>query len=285
MEQQIQEFADFLLLRNYSKATQKSYLNSLRRFLIYRKQKGYSQELTMDQIKIYLLYRLKQGVVWSTVNVDYSSLKLYYTAVLQEQWEELKLPRPRGEKPLATVISRVAVIKLIENSSNFRNQVFLSLVYATGLRLNEAIHVKIEDIDGQRLKLHVRRGKGAKDRYVDIPVALLKLLRSYYIAYRPFVYLFNGPIPGQRLSCRTIQRAINKAVKKARINKKVTFHTLRHCYGTHHLENGTDIVYIKNQMGHSNLKTTSRYLHLCKEYPRKINHPIADMRITYRTNL
>jgi len=280
----LQQFSDYLLRRNYSKATQKSYLSTLKCFLNYQSNHG-NHDITEEEIKSYITYRFKQGVVWSTVNCDYSSLKLFYCHVLNKEWKDFLLQRPRGEKPLSVIISRQSVVKLIESASNYKYQVFFSLVYATGLRLNEAIQLRIEDVDGERKKIHVRRGKGAKDRYVDIAQPILVLLREYYIAYRPFLYLFNGYIPGHPISPRTIQHAMKKAVKKAGIRKKVTFHTLRHCYGTHHLESGTDLIYIKNQMGHSNLKTTSRYLHLCKDYPRQINHPIADMSIRYRTNL
>lgn len=277
----LQQFSDYLLIRNYSKATHKSYLSRVRSFIEYNED----HDITEESIKSYITYRFKQGVTWSTVNCDYSSLKLFYVSVLNKEWKDFILQRPRGEKPLATIISRASVIKLIEQASNFKYQVFFSLVYATGLRLNEAIQLRIKDVDGHRLTLHVRKGKGAKDRYVDFPQSMLDLLREYYVVYHPHLYLFNGSVAGKPLTTRTVQHAMKNAVRRAGILKNVTFHTLRHCYGTHHLESGTDLLYIKNQMGHSNLKTTSRYLHLCKDYPRQINHPIADMSIRYRTNL
>ena len=126
------------------------------------------------------------------------------------------------------------------------------------------------------------KGKGSKDRYVEMPVELLNLLREYYRAYRPKEYLFTNQGKNARWPNRTAQHAIKTAKKSAAVLQRVTAHVFRHCYATHHLEGGTNLVYLKDQMGHSNLSTTAKYIRLCKEYPKRVNHPIVDMKIVYR---
>ena len=129
------------------------------------------------------------------------------------------------------------------------------------------------------------KGKGSKDRYVEMPACLLTLLRQYYLSYRPEVYLFNGKTGGQPWAVRTAQWAIKNAKKRAGISQEATAHVFRHCYATHHLESGTNLVFLKEQMGHNDLKTTSKYIRLCKPYYRQVEHPIAGMDITYHRGI
>jgi len=152
--------------------------------------------------------------------------------------------------------------------------VFICFVYTTGLRLSEATNVTFDDIDRDRLQIRVRHGKGAKDRYIQIPAYLIDILVPYYQKYRPENYLFNGYKKGQRYCTSSGQWTMRQARKKAKITKQASIHTLRHAYATHHLEAGTDLVYIKQQLGHKHLKTTERYIHLCVDRQRHIHHPI-----------
>jgi len=142
--------------------------------------------------------------------------------------------------------------------------------------------VKIEDIDGHRKLLRVNKGKGSKDRMVLLPDTLLRLLRAYYKAQRPEVYLFNSNVKGKPLSERAVQLAMFEAKKAAGVSKKGSIHTLRNCYATHHLEGGTDLLFLQAQMGHKNLRTTIRYIGLCVERQRYINHPVDQMSIQYQ---
>ena len=163
--------------------------------------------------------------------------------------------------------------------------VFMVLLYSTGLRLSESLGLKLTDIDGERLQIRVVKGKGAKDRYVEMPACLLGLLREYYRAYRPKHLLFNGKRVGQPWAQRSAQWAIKNARSAAGIERAVSPHVFRHCYATHHLENGTNLVYLKEQLGHKHLKTTAKYIRLCKAYQKRVQHPIAGMEITYRTDI
>ena len=185
------------------------------------------------------------------------------------------------QRKLPQLISKQEVKLLIENSPLFKHQVFITFLYATGLRLNEAINLKIGDINGHRNQIRVNCGKGAKDRYVNIPDKLLDILRQYYRIERPVVYLFNGFKKGIPISQRSAQWAVKQAKLNAGITKLVSPHILRNCYATHHLENGTDLVYLQQMMGHKQLKTTVKYIRLCMEQYRRINHPLADMEIDY----
>lgn len=197
-------------------------------------------------------------------------------------WSLTKLPRARKEKKLPSILSKEDVVKIIEAAATFKQQVLLTFVYVTGARLSETIHVKIEDIDSNRMQVRINQGKGNKDRFVMLPQLLVDLLREYYRREKPVNYLFNAKVKGQDYNPRSLQLAMQQAKKKAKITKKGSIHTLRNCYATHHLEGGTDLVFLQEQMGHKNLRTTIRYIGLCVERHRYIKHPIDNLPIKYK---
>jgi site-specific recombinase XerD len=271
----------YLTLKNFSKATRSSYGYALGQFLAYREAQKMDIDFTTEQARSYLLYRYGKGLKWQTINGDYSAMYKFYRYVLDLSWNVDHIPRPRKERSLPLIVSQSEVQKIIEHATSFRYQVYMVLLYSTGLRLSESLSLKIGDIDGKRLKIRVIKGKGAKDRYVDIPLYLLDLLRDYYRMYHPKVWLFNGKRIGEQWSNRAAQRCIQLARLSAGIDHSITPHVLRHCYATHHLENGTNLVYLKEQMGHKHLKTTAKYIRLCETYRQKVHHPIASMEIKY----
>jgi site-specific recombinase XerD len=271
----------YLVLKNYSAATVSAYGCAFRQFLDWRIARKTGADFTSEQVRQYLLYRYEQGLKWQTINGDYSAIQQFYIHVLQQSWDVKHLPRPRQERSLPGVLSQQEVQRLIEHGRSFKHQVFMTLIYATGLRLSEALNLKLTGIDSARMQLRVRKGKGAKDRYVVIPDCLLEVLRTYYKSYRPEAYLFNGKYKGSRWANRSAQYAIHCARMDAGIGRPVSPHVLRHCYATHHLENGTNLVYLKAQLGHKNLKTTARYIHLCQSYQPRVKHPLGEMSIRY----
>ena len=198
------------------------------------------------------------------------------------KWSLKKLPRPKKDKKLPTILSKEDVARLISAAPTLKYQVFLTFLYATGARLSEAYNLKFEGIDSDRMQITIRQGKGGKDRVVQMNIRLLGLLREYYKAYKPEVYLFNGRRKGDRYSSSAGQWSIRRAKVLAGIEKKFSLHTLRNCYATHHLELGTDLVYLQEQLGHKNIKTTAKYIRLCMERYRKINHPLDVIQIKYR---
>lgn len=154
------------------------------------------------------------------------------------------------------------------------------MFYATGVRKSELVNIKISDIDSDRLELFVCQGKGNKDRIVQLPSCVIPILRVYYKAYRPKEYLFEGQSQSSsKYSTSSIDKILGRAKLNTKIRKRVCAHALRHCYATHHLESGTDLVFIKEQLGHRNLSTTEKYLHLCSEIPRQIHHPIEQLHL------
>jgi integrase len=235
-----------------------------------------------DLVREFLLYRFESGLCWQTVNSDYSSIQKYFKNVLFLPWSLKKLPRPKKERMLPSILSREDIIRIIESASTYKLQVILTFIYVTGARLSETINIKIEDIEGNRNQIRINKGKGNKDRIILVPPLLIRLLREYYLKERPVKYLFNSFEKGRKYSPRSIQRAVFESKKKANILKKGSVHTLRNCYATHHLEGGTDLVFLQEQMGHKNIKTTIRYIGLCVERQRFINHPIQSMQIKYR---
>jgi len=271
---QLTAFEEHLLLKNFSSATRKMYLRTLKRFLKFASRKFPKDPISQDVARQYILYRIKQGRSWSTINCDYSSLRKYFREVLVTDWSLRKTPRPRKDRTLPQTLSLQDIIKLINNAATYKHQIFICFVYATGLRLSEAMNVTLSDIDRNRLQIRVSKGKGSKDRYIGIPARLIDILTKYYYQVKPEHYLFNGHQKGERYCTSSGQWTMRQAKKKAKLTKQASVHTLRHAYATHHLEFGTDLVYLKKQLGHKHLKTTERYIHLCAERQSHVNHPL-----------
>ena len=281
-ESELKRYETYLLLKNFSSQTREMYLRTTRSFHEFRKRHGMKSPLTQEQAGEYLLSRINSKKAWATINCDYSALRKYYREVLELRWSMKKIPRPKKERYLPSILSQEDVVRLIEHAPIYKHQVFLTLVYGTGLRLSEALNIKFEDIDSDRLQIRVNKGKGGKDRVVQVPLCLIELLRKYYRHYKPKKYLFNGLKKGSRYSRRAAQWGIIRARTLSGITKTASIHTLRHCYATHHIENGTDLVFLQEQLGHKHLKTTAKYVRLCMERYRRINHPLVSMEIKYR---
>ena len=260
MEALLRRYEEQLILKNYAEATRRAYLSSVRRYYkwcLSEQRKGAAKE---GLLRRFLVHRFESGKAWQTVNGDYSALKLLYTEVLGRPWPEQELPRPRKEKFLPTLLSQKELLRLFEAAAVPKHRFLFVFLYATGLRLGEALSVRLADIDMERMQLFVKRGKGAKDRYVSIAEGLKKPLGKYLSAYQPEELLFNGRHPGSPYSRRSAQHAFEQAKERAGISRQASAHTLRHCYATHHLESGTDIVTLQRQLGHKRIKTTLRYL-------------------------
>ena len=275
-------YRSFLRLRNFQKSTVMMYSRTLSIFLTHVSTHFPGEELNQEHAQHYLLMRLDKGKAWSTINADYSALRKYYKVLRDYPWSLKKLPRPKRDKKLPAILSKEEVALLIESAPTLKHQVFLTFLYVTGVRLSEATHVKIEDIDSNRMQIRIHRGKGAKDRTVLLNQKLLDLLRTYFKIYKPTEYLFNGQVKGSPYSSSAGQWAIRRGRSLAGITKKCSVHTLRNCYATHHLELGTDLVFLQEQLGHKYLKTTAKYIRLCIERYRQIIHPIDKLEIVYR---
>lgn len=278
MHKTIKELENYMVLANYSTATRKSYVSAAKNFYKWCVQHQNDPDYDKSQAhRMYLVARSKTGLAWQTINGDYSAIRMLYTKVLGRDWDMKKTPRPRKEKFLPIVLSQDQIKQLIDHGTMFKHQFFMLLVYSTGLRLSEALNLKVENINPQRLQVHVQRGKGNKGRYIVLPPCIVPILESYLEYYHPKDYLFNGKYRASRWSNRAAQECINMAIQKGNLPRSVSAHTLRHCYATHHLEKGTDLFTLQKQMGHKHLKTTARYVHLCTRHFQQIKHPVDEL--------
>jgi integrase/recombinase XerD len=278
----LKQFRTFMVLKNYSPRTIKTYYQIVEYFIKYFVEHHKGESMSDEIVQEYLVKRFEEGKDWQTVNSDYSAIQIFFKNIMGLPWNLRKLPRPRKQKKLPSILSKEDVVKIIENAHTYKQQVLLTFYYVTGMRLSEGINLKLNDIDGNRKQVRINNGKGGKDRLVLIPEELLELLRTYYKKVKPEIYLFNGSEKGKPYSQRAVQHTMQYAKKQANITKKGSIHTLRNCYATHHLEGGTDLVFLQEQMGHKNIKTTIRYIGLCVERQRYINHPITSLKIKYR---
>ena len=277
-QQYITEYERFLTLKNYSSATQKCYTSAVKHLWTWCSDQV-QKDSNFDKNKAVFLYlsaRMKT-VRYTTVNAEYSGLKMFYINILDREWNTDKLPRPRKEKPLPVILSKQEVEALITHAGSFRNQVMLALIYATGLRLGEVARLRLVDINSGNMTIHVHNGKGAKDRIVPLPQDLLPLLREHYLQARPVGFLFTGDTPGGALSKRTIQHVVEQARTAAGIRRKASVHTLRHCYATHFYQEGSNGLALQIMLGHKNFKTTTRYIHLSGEHYRSLYNPASDV--------
>ncbi|WP_242203163.1 tyrosine-type recombinase/integrase [Aestuariivivens insulae] len=192
--------------------------------------------------------------------------------------EALALKRPKKEKKLPVVLSIDEVTSLFDAVNNLKHKTLLCLLYSGGLRIGEALNLKASDIDSKRMLIHIKGAKGKKDRYTLLSETFLTLLRNYYKLYRPKTYLFEGQ-KGKPYSCTSAQKVLRQAVKKAGLKKHITLHTLRHSFATHLLENGTDIRYIQELLGHSSPKTTMIYTHVSELSIKKIKNPFDNLQM------
>ncbi|HBR10298.1 TPA: integrase [Candidatus Acetothermia bacterium] len=232
------------------------------------------RQLAASDIERYLLYLLdEKHVSHSYVNQAVSAIKYFYSKVLKQPMKIAGLPRPKKAKRLPVVLSEQEILKILAQIRSLKHQAIIMLIYSAGLRVSEVVRLKVGDIDGDRKMLRVKGGKGAKDRYTLLSEIALETLRSYYQVSRPREWLFEGQKKGH-YSRRSVEKIIEHAIKKAGIQKKASVHTLRHSFATHLLEHGTDIRYIQELLGHSNIKTTQIYTHVAKQQTEEIVSPL-----------
>jgi site-specific recombinase XerD len=219
----------------------------------------------------------KRGYSEQHVHTSVNALKFYFEQVEGRTKEFYDLPRPKKPQKLPSVLAEGEVIALIKKTPNLKHKALLMTSYSAGLRVSELVHLKIADIDSKRMMLHIRAGKGKKDRMVPLSKRLLEILRQYFQQYRPKVYLFETE-KGKAYDTRYAQAVLKEAKQKAGIHKTGSIHLLRHSYATHLLESGTDIRYIQAFLGHNSLQTTMRYTHVSKLKIESIQSPLDKLR-------
>lgn len=265
-----------LQLKGYSPNTYKTYINEFSQLLYFLKDKPVDA-LDTETIKAYLLICAKKWrLTENQINSRFNAIKFYFEQVLHREKIFLDIPRPKKASILPKVINAQDIKKMFAVTENLKHNTMLKLCYGMGLRVSEIVNLKITDIDGKNMQVLIERGKGKKDRYVNLPESILLQLREYFKEYKPKQYLFEGQYGG-KYSLRSAQQVFKDALNKAKINKRVGIHSLRHSYATHLLENGTDISYIQKLLGHNDIKTTLIYAHVSKRDIKKVRSPLDDL--------
>jgi len=266
------QFIQQMQLKGYSQNTIQSYVECL--IGLSKFYKTSPDLLSPQQIRDYLHYCIvEKKLSTSWVNQCVSALKILFVQVLKKDWDAIAIPRIKREKKLPVVLAKEEVKAILNEVRNIKHKTILTLIYSAGLRVGEAINLKVCDIDSKRMQIRVRQAKGSKDRYVILSAVLLDLLRTYYNLYKPKDYLFPSQM-SQQISNRTVQSVFKQACKKSNLNKTVSIHVLRHSFATHLMEQGVSLPIIQQLLGHSSLRTTSIYLHVQQYTIDKVKSPL-----------
>jgi site-specific recombinase XerD len=254
-----QRMLDDMRIRNLSPHTQDSYLQQISLFARHFAQSP--EGLGPEEIRTYQIYlTTEKKLAPSSILTAVAALRFLYKVTLKQPWAIVEIPAPKKPQTLPVVLSREEVAQFLEAICHLRHRAMLTLCYAAGLRISEVTHLKVTDIDSQRMVPRVAQGKGRKDRYVMLSPRVLTLLRTYWKTARPTDWLFPGKQPGRPLTTDAVEQACQKARQCAGLSKPITPHSLRHTFATHLLEAGADVRTIQLLLGHRSLATTARYL-------------------------
>ena len=279
----LDKFSRQLKIENYSNQTIRSYSSSLNLFLEWVISNKF-EKVTSDVISNYLLFcKEKKNYSYSSMKQVIGAIRYFYLKVLNEKPLESLNINLRKPTFLPVVLSPKEVNKIINLTENLKHRTILLLIYSAGLRLGELLNLKIADIDSHAMKIHIRQGKGKKDRYLMLSENVLQLLRQYYKVYKPKEFVFEGQKGGQ-YTPKSVQNIFKASIQKAGIKKKATVHSLRHSFATHLLDDGTDIRYIQELLGHKRLETTQIYTHVSSYSINKIKSPADKLNISFKNN-
>lgn len=276
MDKKTALFIQLLEVKRYSSNSIETYVNAFRQFLMYFKNVDVDV-LTEKQIEQYInLQVTERGISVSYQKQLVAAIKFWYNGVLGKNISLDYLYPDRGEFKIPMVFSQEEIKKILEVCENLKHKAILATIYSCGLRLSELTNLKIKDVDSSAMTVTVRQGKGNRDRVVVLSEKLLVLLRDYFKEYKPKEYLFEGQTGG-KYSERSVQQVLKQILVKAKINKQGSVHTLRHSYATHLIEQGTDIRFVQELLGHKSIKTTLIYTHLTDATKRKIKSPLDNL--------
>jgi site-specific recombinase XerD len=268
-----------LKLKAYSASTIKTYRNEMSQ-LLQALGNIPADELNPEHLRRYLVYcyeklQLKENTLHSRIN----AIKFYYEQVLRRERFFWKIPRPKKPLTIPKVLNEEELGRLFKALKNLKHKAMLFTAYSAGLRVSELARLRLRDIDSVRMQIFVEKSKGKKDRYVKLSPILLDILRNYLRKYKPKPqeYLFESKLTMTAYPVRTIQKIFEDAKSMAGIRKSVGIHSLRHSFATHLLEKGTDIRYIKEILGHFDIRTTERYLHVSRKELVNIESPLDDL--------
>lgn len=259
-----------LKLRNYSRSTIESYLGCIKEYFNFKKND--LTKISEENIKQFLLNKQEKNYSPQTINLCLNAIKYFYRDVLKNQ-QKIDLKFAKRSQKLPVVLSRGEINKIIEVLPNKKHKLLISLAYGAGLRVSEAINLKVKDINPEELTIHLKDAKGKKDRITVFPECLLSEIQSLIAGKDKNNFIFESE-RGGKLTERTAQKVFENSLKKSGINKEATFHSLRHSFATHLLENGVDVRYIQELLGHQNIRTTQRYTQVTNPKLRNIKSPL-----------
>jgi site-specific recombinase XerD len=269
----VSQMVDTILALNYSSSTMQTYTSSFLKFL---RDHEFRDPKTVTQAEIvkYLASMMERGLSASSGHSIVNALLFYYQHVVGLQSFELRLPRPKKEKKLPSVLTMDECLQIFRVVDNPKHKLLLLIGYGAGLRVSEIVNLEWRDILFTEHKIHIKNAKGKKDRMVMLPHSIVDSLEHYRKLYQPNQYVFEGQFAGEPYSTGSVQAVMREALKKSGLSKKASVHTLRHSFATHLLEGGTDIRYIQKFLGHASIKTTTIYTHVTKMATDKITSPL-----------
>ncbi len=273
----VDQFKDWLRSKRYSESTIGTYIDSIQTFLRYYSTKNLSEITNDDLIAFNNNYILANNYSASYQNQIVNAVKLFFRTVEDKQLYPELVHRPKTQKLLPNVLSKEEIKLILNAPSNIKHKAMLSLIYSCGLRRSELLNLKLTDIDSKRGLVIIRQSKGRKDRVAPLSEKILELLRAYYNAYKPNVWLFEGQDKKSQYDENSLSSVLKQTLEKCKINKPVSLHWLRHSYATHLLENGTDLRYIQEILGHSSSRTTEIYTHVSNHNIQRISSPFDNL--------
>jgi integrase/recombinase XerD len=272
--QLLQRTVEHMQLKANSQSTIRTYKNEIALFLQTIKNNK-ADALTTEDVRRYIHYCINTlKLTENTIHSRLNALKFMYEQVLGREKFFVEIPRPKKPTQLPKVISEEKILRGLLSVKNIKHKAILMTAYSAGLRVSEVVHLKVTDINSDRMQIFVACAKGKKDRMVPLAKATLQILREYVKLYKPKEWLFEGQSNKEAYSSRSAQAIFNEIYKKMGLPKTISFHSLRHSFATHLLENGTDIKYIQEMLGHSDIKTTLRYTHVSKKSIENIESPL-----------
>jgi len=277
----LEKFVEQLKLKSYSPSTIRTYRNEFMQLLQLLKAKPVN-ELTPGDLRRYMVYAMeKEGIKENTAHSRLNALKFYFEQVLRREKFFWEIPRPKKQQLLPRFFNQNDIVAIIKTTGNLKHKLMLMLSYGAGLRVSEVVTMKTMNIDESRMSILIEQAKGKKDRIVSLSPVLLVMLKEYISKYKPEPqgYLFAGQWKGEPYSSRSLQLVLAAAKQRAGVLKPGSVHALRHSFATHLLDKGTDVTMIMKLLGHNDIKTTLRYLHVTNRDILQIVSPLDDLKL------
>lgn len=281
MENYIQEMELYFELKNTRESSRESYRRRVKAFLEYMETTHRDTvDISEKNIQEYILFlKNDKGLSAGTINNYISSIRFFYTHVLDKEWNKRKIPRMRRTQKLPVILPKETVLELLDTATNLKHKAILAMIYGSGLRVSEVARLKISDICSKTMQVRVDNAKHDTNRYTILSQAALQILREYFRAnsspdYKPEDWLFPGQKQGNHLNVKSIKNTMIKLRNKLGLGPGVSAHTLRHCFATHSLEDGVELALIQQMLGHKSIKTTAAYLHMTSKMLMGIKSPL-----------